>query len=121
MNSGVVDLIAAEQGKKQQPIRNQEAQRWDIIILYKSPTDKENLLDKEYLLKINQIENTLKSNPDWKTMCRAQSSTNQSCHDTESFISPLKYLDGINKDLEFDLGTFATGHNRYEGNWTSLS
>jgi len=53
-------------------------------------------------------------------MCKAASNDDASCH-KQSFISPLYYLNGINKDKKFDMVTLAQETNKWDGDWTDLS
>lgn len=52
MREAAIDKILVSKGEFEQPVRFQEAKRWDSIILYKGPTEKENLLKKDYLVKM---------------------------------------------------------------------
>ena len=49
------DLLAAE-GKIKKYVRTQNVVDWNALILYTSPSQTDNLLDKKYLLMVQEIE-----------------------------------------------------------------
>lgn len=72
-------------------MRIQNTYLWNPVVLINGPTGTENLLKKEHLLKIKEIEDKLKAENDWPNFCKAKSSTDKSCSDS-AFMSPLSYL-----------------------------
>jgi hypothetical protein len=91
------DLLAAE-GKIKKYIRTQNVVDWNALILYTSPSQSDNLLDKKYLLMIENLEEKLQELPDWKNLCKATSVYDETCSLTEAFVSPLVFLSlgGVN-------------------------
>jgi hypothetical protein len=59
------------------------------------------LLMKDHLIKIYNLEQRIKSMAEWKNVCLAQSITDSTCHNAISFMSPLGFLtqQGNNVDL----------------------
>lgn len=65
---------------------------WNAILLYKGPTQTENLVSKKYLLKIQDYENHITEMENWSKLCKAASVESSKCSPTESFISSLSFL-----------------------------
>ena len=71
------------------------------MILYSSPSYNDDLLNKDFLLKIQKMEKEIQEKEEWKNVCKANSVYDTSCSLTESFISPLSFLEmGGVYDLE---------------------
>lgn len=72
---------------------------WNPMILYEGLAGG-NLLQKENLLIIENIENEIKGYENWPNVCLAASVDDESCA-SESFLSPLMFLQlaGVTKDL----------------------
>lgn len=85
------EAILAAQGKEELPVRMQNTQWWNPVILVNTPNDDESLLEKKNLLKMLEIENKIKELPDWPLFCKAKAANDASCAD-QAILSPLAYL-----------------------------
>ena len=61
-------------------------------ILFYQNRNGGNLLEKENLIKIKNIEDKIRNHKNWDKICLAQSEEDLSCHQTEAFITPLIFL-----------------------------
>ena len=65
---------------------------WNAILLYKGPSETENLITKKNLLKIQEYENHISEMENWKDLCKAASVESSKCSPEESFVSGLSFL-----------------------------
>lgn len=86
------EALLAAQGDEKLGVRVQNTPWWNPVIMFKGPTEKENLLKKEYLLKIKEVIDKIEAMPDWKLFCKAASNTDASCSSL-AMLSPLSYLE----------------------------
>lgn len=67
-----------------------------MFIIYSNlPGNKEGLIQKDLLLKIQNMENKILGQSDYGTHCFAVSQTNSSCNDL-AYQSPLRVFDKMN-------------------------
>lgn len=69
----------------------QTVESWNAIILIKGLYDDTNLLNKQNLLRIDDMEKKLKELEDWPLFCKAMDANNESCSDS-AISSPISYL-----------------------------
>jgi hypothetical protein len=60
-------------------------------MIYQGPTKTENLIQKKFLLKIEQHENKIKEMDQWPNLCLATNVEDSSCSPM-SFVNPLSFL-----------------------------
>lgn len=71
-----------------------------MFIIYSNlPGNKEGLIQKDLLLKIQKLENKILGQSDYGTHCYAVSQTNSSCNDL-AYQSPLRVFDKMNVTKE---------------------
>ena len=85
------EAVLAAQGEDELPVRMQNTQWWNPVILVRTPDDQESLLKKENLLKMLEIENKIKALKDWPLFCKAKAADDPSCAD-QAILSPITYL-----------------------------
>lgn len=85
------EAVLAAQGKGELPVRMQNTQWWNPVILVNTPNDNESLLEKKNLIKMYEIENKIKALDDWPLFCKAKATDNIACAD-QAIFSPLAYL-----------------------------
>ena len=86
------EAIQVAAGQDQKPVRMQTASPWNAIVLIKAPEGNDNLLLKENLVAIDQVESELRNMADWSLFCKANGPDDPSCSD-QAIISPLSYLE----------------------------
>jgi hypothetical protein len=84
-------ILDANKDKQIYTGRSHSNSDWDAVIIYQAK-DKKNLLEKSNIIQISDFEQRIQEMRSWQKVCLAQSSDNLSCHDEESFQSPLNYL-----------------------------
>lgn len=73
------EALLKAQGDTQLPVRIQNTPWWNPVILFMGPTQKENLLQKEYLLQVKDFIDQIENMPDWPLFCKAKSTTDSAC------------------------------------------
>ena len=90
MNAGI-EAIKVAAGLDEKPIRMQTTKSWNPIILIKAPNENESLLNKKFLVKMDELETKLKELKDWPLFCQAAGPDDTSCSDL-AISSPIQYL-----------------------------
>ena len=86
------NAILAAQSSTKVSERVQDVSWWNAIMVYQVRNENESLLDKKYLLQIQQIEKSIQEKPDWVKFCRATSVFDKNCHPQKAFVSPISFL-----------------------------
>ena len=73
------------------PLRTKTISDLNPTIMYENRNGG-SLLEKANLLKIEQLENTIKERTKWKMTCYAVSEFDSSCDPLKSFVSPLFFI-----------------------------
>ena len=77
------------------PVRVQLLDKMTGQILFEAKEANDNLLEKKFLLEIEQFENKIKAMMEakWTKLCWAKSITDTNCNEN-AWMSPLKFLGG---------------------------
>ena len=84
-------LLSGAGNKKDVAIRTTSFDEWNPCLLYQNKEDGD-LLDKDNLLKIQEIENHVKGIENWENLCYAESENDSKCNEQISFVTPLAFL-----------------------------
>jgi hypothetical protein len=92
-------LSASEGSDNLKALRRTKVKKWSPIIVFFSKNGS-NLLDKERLQDINEIQEFIKNIPEWKTLCYADDKKKSDdpeiddteCHPMESMVTPINFL-----------------------------
>lgn len=86
--------LSDEDGSGKQPPRSVENTDWTYQVTYEC-IDCDNLLTKEVLIKIEEAELYILSQPEYENICLARSTTDSDCHELLGFISLPSIIKGL--------------------------
>jgi len=86
-------------GDEDKPLRLTQVQDWNPLILYRA-RDGGNLISKDRLIKVRDMETKMKENENWEKVCLAESILDTGCSQTKSFTSVLNFMGLGGLDVE---------------------
>ena len=85
-----LQLLKSNENEGARPTRSEKITSLKSVILYETEGDK-NIIDKAYLLEIQQLEKDIVSMKEWNDLCWAKSTSDKSCNEN-AMVSGLGFL-----------------------------